>query len=59
MRTPEEVAREVWQAVADSIHRDDQSAHDALAGLTYESCGTNRLGQPTRRLVGPVEVGEP
>lgn len=29
---------------------------EALAGLTHESCGTNRLGQPTRRLVGPVEV---
>lgn len=31
MRDAEEVAREVWQAVADSIHRDDQSAVDAMA----------------------------
>ena len=28
-------------------------------GLQWESCGTNRLGQPTGRWVGPIEVGEP
>ena len=33
MRTPEGFAREVWQAVADSVHRDDQSAYDAMADL--------------------------
>lgn len=31
MRDAEEVAREVWQAVADSIHRGDWSAVDAMA----------------------------
>lgn len=36
MKTPEDVAREVWQAVADSIHRNDQSAVDAMAEVIHD-----------------------
>lgn len=41
-----------------------RAAHDLadaglLVELTWESTGDNRLGQPTGRWVGPIEVRKP